>query len=278
MELTRFTADDPKESIVSALQSDGAAIINHYVDDAVIDQVRNDLRVPFDTVGRTSESDFNGYKTLRVNSILDISSASVELVGHKAMLEILDNLLLPACDAYRIGSCTAIEIHPGESAQELHTDDSIYPIRIPGVEWQVSVMWALEDFTVDNGATAVVPRSHRWAKAHRTPGEDDEVVHATMPKGSALFYLGSVYHGGGANRSDKSRAGLINTYSLGWLRQEVNQYLSIPREVVAGLPERVQKLVGYMGHGESLGWYPRDHGRVPSADIAGGASHNWSPK
>lgn len=276
MELARFQPGAPSEAIMGAIRRDGAAIVERYVGDAVADEVRGDLRVPFDTVGRNSESDFNGYKTLRVNSILDVSSASVEMVGHAGMLDILDRLMLPSCDAYRIGSCTAIEIFPGETAQELHTDDSIYPIRMPGIEWQVSVMWALEDFTLENGATRVVPFSHRWVGTKQGPDEGDEVVQAPMPKGSALFYLGSVYHGGGANRSERPRAGLINTYALGWLRQEVNQYLTIPREVVAKLPERIQKLVGYTGHGHSLGWYARDQGRVPVADFPGGASDNWS--
>ena len=277
MELGRFSADTAQVSIVNAIRRDGAAIVEGYVDAAVVDQVRADLREPFDAVGRNSESDFNGYKTLRVNSILEVSDVAVELVGHEPMLGILDELLLAHCDAYRIGSCTAIEIHPGESAQQLHTDDSIYPIRIPGVEWQVSVMWALEDFTLENGATRVVPGSHRWVGTKQAPDESDEVLQAPMLKGSALFYLGSVYHGGGANRASRPRAGLINTYSLGWLRQEVNQYLTIPRAVVAKLPERVQKLVGYTGHGSSLGWYAHDQGRVPLLDFSGSNSDNWSP-
>ena len=128
MELARFKADDPKELIVSAIRRDGAAIVERYVDASVVDQILDDLREPFELVGRNSESDFNGYKTLRVNSILDVSKASGKVVGHEAMLAILDDLLLSACDAYRIGSCTAIEIHPGESGQTLHID-SIYPIR-----------------------------------------------------------------------------------------------------------------------------------------------------
>ncbi len=276
MMLERFSADAPPESVLAAIRSDGAAIVESYVDDEVADRVRDDLRPRFDAVGRSSESDFNGYRTLRVNSVLDISAASVDIVGHAGMLAILDALLLPHCACYRIGSCTAIEIHPGESAQQLHRDDSIYPVRIPGLELQVSVMWALEDFTLENGATRVLPGSHRWS-ASRAPGDEDEVVQAPMGKGSALFYLGSVWHGGGANESNRPRAGLINTYSLGWLRQEVNQYLTIPRHIVAGFPERVQRLVGYTGHGHSLGWYPRDKGRVPAEEFPGAESADWSP-
>jgi len=275
-ELTRFTADASADDVVAAIRRDGAAIVEKFVSDEIAEQVKADLRQPFDTVGRSTESDFNGYKTLRVNSVLDISRASAEIVGHERMLDVLDRILLPHCFAYRIGSCTAIEIHPGETDQRLHRDDSIYPIRMPGIEWQASVMWALDDFTLENGATRVVAGSHHWVSP-RVPVEGDEVVQAPMPKGSALFYLGSVWHGGGANQSNLPRAGLINTYSLGWLRQEVNQYLTIPRHIAASYPERIQRLIGYTGHGHGLGWYARDKGRVPLDDFPGAGSDDWSP-
>ena len=274
MQLERFKGDAPVAEIIAAIQRDGAAIVERFVNDEIADQVRQDLREPFDMVGRSTESDFNGYKTLRVYSVLDISRASAEIVAHERMMEILDPLLLPHCFAYRIGSCTAIEIHPGETDQVLHRDDLAYPIRMPGMECQVSVMWALDDFTLENGATRLAPGSNHWVKP-RAPTDEDEVVQAPMPKGSALFYVGSVWHGGGGNNSNRARAGLINTYSLGWLRQEVNQYLTIPREVAASYPERVQKLIGYDSHGSGLGIYARDKGRVPIDGFKGATGAEW---
>lgn len=275
MTIERLPGDAGVPEITAAIERDGAAIIEDFVSTDVTDQVLRDLREPFDTVGRTTESDFNGYTTLRVNSILDISPASVGLVAHDRMLEILDALLLPHCKDYRIGSCTAIEIHPGETDQLLHRDDGIYPIVLPGIEWQVSVMWPLTDFTEENGATRLIPGSHRWMEQRLATG-DDTVIQAPMSPGSALFYLGSTMHGGGANNSNAPRAGLVNTYALGWLRQEVNQYLTIPRETVASFPERVQRLIGYAGHGDYLGYYPRDKGRVPPADMIGATGFDWT--
>ena len=272
--LERFRGDAPVPDIVGALRRDGAAIVENYVDDAVADEVRSDLREPFDRVGRSTESDFNGYTTLRVNSVLDISPASAGIVGHRGMMRVLDAILLDHCTSYLIGSCTAIEIHPGETGQVLHRDDTIYPVQIPGVELQVSVMWALEAFTDVNGATRLVPMSHRWPP-WRTPGPDDPVLSADMPKGSALFYLGSIWHGGGANNDDRPRAGLINTYCLGWLRQEVNHILAVPRETAAALPEHLQRLMGYNVYDGMLGYYPSDHGRVPLRDMKGGAMWGW---
>jgi ectoine hydroxylase-related dioxygenase (phytanoyl-CoA dioxygenase family) len=272
--LTRLDGTDSIDTVVATIQRDGAVIIENYVDTSVVDALLADLRRPFDTVGRSTENDFNGYTTLRVNSVLDISRASAELIGHGPMMEVLDRLLLPHCESYSIGSTTAIEIHPGEDEQVLHRDDTVYPVRLPGMELQVSVMWALTDFTEENGATRAVPGSHLWVQP-RLPGPDDEVVQAPMSKGSALFYLGSVFHGGGANRSDKPRAGLVNTYCLGWLRQEVNHVLSVPRDVAACYPEHIQRLMGYEVVGGTLNYYPTDTGRVPRHDLKGGAMRGW---
>lgn len=273
-QLSRLSADDATDTMVATMRRDGAMIVENFVDEAIVDQVLADLREPFDTVGRSTENDFNGYTTLRVNSVLDISMASGEIVGHRRMMDVLDALLLPHCPSYSIGSTTAIEIYPGEADQVLHRDDTIYPMHIPGVEFQVSVMWALNDFTEENGATRSVPGSHLWDPP-REPGPDDIVVQAPMAKGSALFYLGSVYHGGGANRSDAPRAGLINTYCLGWLRQEVNHILSVPRAIAAQYPEHIQRMMGYEAVGGMLGFYPTDIGRVPTKELKGGQMWGW---
>lgn len=272
-ELVRFPPDGQIDDIVSAIRKDGAAIVENFISDDVADAVLAELRAPFDDVGRSTENDFNGYATLRVNSVLDISPASADIVGHRRMMEVLDAFLLPHCESYLIGSCTAIEIHPGEGAQVLHRDDSIYPHHIPGIELQASVMWALNDFTLDNGATHVAPTSHLWERQHE-PTAGDLVLQSPMAKGSALFYLGSVWHGGGANKTATPRAGLINTYCLGWLRQEVNHVLSVPRDVAKDLPEHIQRLLGYSLH-SGLGHYPSDDGRVPRRELKGGAMWGW---
>jgi ectoine hydroxylase-related dioxygenase (phytanoyl-CoA dioxygenase family) len=274
MALTRLNASDSTDNMVTTMRRDGAMIVENFVDEAIVDQVLADLRNPFDTVGKSTENDFNGYTTLRVNSVLDISMASGEIVGHRPMMAVLDALLLPNCPSYSIGSTTAIEIYPGEGNQILHRDDTIYPIEVPGVEMQVSVMWALNDFTEENGATRTVPGSHLWVNQDEV-GPDDAVVQAPMTKGSALFYLGSVFHGGGANRSGAPRAGLINTYCLGWLRQEVNHILAVPRAIAAQHPEHIQRMMGYEAVGGMLGFYPTDSGRVPTKELKGGEMWGW---
>jgi len=269
MPLQYFDPDVDTADIIRALQRDGAAVVRNQVGPEVTDAILTELRKPFDEVGKCDESDFNGYKTLRVSGILGISPTSAELVAHPRAMEVADAILLAHCLNYRIGSLTAIEIHPGETNQTLHVDDGIYPVRMPGMQLQVSAMWALEDFTEENGATRVVLGSHvdkgtnryysRQGEFDGASDSPDEVVQAVMPKGSVLLYLGATLHGGGANLADKPRAGLINTYALGWLRQEENQYLNVPREIAEKYSKTIQQLMGYQMH-RTLGAFQHPDG------------------
>ncbi|MEM7565098.1 MAG: phytanoyl-CoA dioxygenase family protein [Pseudomonadota bacterium] len=256
MTLQIFNAESDKHDVAAALQKDGGVIVENQVDSQLIDQISSELRPHFDKTGYKFQNDFNGYRTLRLSGILEISRTAADLIAHQRVIDIADITLLPNCTNYRIGSCTAIEILPGEASQKLHSDDNFYPIRIPGVEYQISAMWALDDFTLENGATRILPGSH--GKPEPDSVDESRIEQAVMPKGSVLFYLGSTVHGGGANDSDAPRKGLINTYSLGWLRQEENQYLTIPREIAESYPENIQRLMGYQSHGEALGVYPGD--------------------
>ena len=254
--LQTLDSQSDSEDVVRALMQDGGVIVADQAPDDLLDKIAGELRPHFDDQGIKFQNEFNGYSTLRLGAILGLSRASAELIAHSRVMEIADAVLLPHCDSYRIGSCTAIEICPGEEDQMLHRDDEFYPMRIPNVEFQLSAMWALDDFTLENGATRVVPGSN---DLRRIPDvEEADVVQAVMPKGSVLYYLGSTIHGGGANRSQSTRSGLITTYSLGWLRQEENHYLTIPREVAETYPDHVRRLMGYQTHGTYLGVYPGD--------------------
>jgi len=253
MTLATFSADAPLARVLEAMRRDGAVILTDMLPAATMAQAASEMRERFDAAGRRSESDFNGYNTLRIGGVLGYAPTTAELIGHARVLEIADAILLPFCQNYRIGSTTGIEILPGEGDQELHRDDTIYPLSsLTGLESQIGVMWSFCDFTEENGATRVLPGSQR----HSDPWPPDQsgLVQAVMPAGSALFYLGSLWHGGGANRSAAARMGLINTYALGWLRQEVNQYLAVPPEVAAQYPERIRRLIGYARYSPILGF------------------------
>lgn len=242
--------------VVAALLRDGGVIVADQVSNDVIDRILKNLRGPFDEQGHEFKNDFNGYRTLRLGGILGLSRASADLIAHPRVMEVADAVLKRHCSNYRIGSTTAIEVHPGEDAQVLHRDDGFYPMRLPDVEFQISAMWALDDFTAENGATRIVPGSHDLRGIDSV--EENDVEQAVMPRGSVLFYLGSTLHGGGANTTGAPRAGLITTYSLGWLRQEENQYLTVPREIADSYPDHIRRLMGYQAHGRYLGVYPGD--------------------
>ena len=251
-----FDSGSHSDEVVAALMRDGGVIVANQVSDDVIDPILKNLRGPFDEHGHKFKNDFNGYKTLRLGGILGLSRASADLIAHPRVMEVADAVLKRHCSNYRIGSSTAIEIHPGEDTQVLHRDDSFYPMRLPDVEFQISAMWTLDDFTVENGATRIAPGSHDRRDIDSV--EESDVEQAVMPRGSVLFYLGSTVHGAGANTTKAPRTGLITTYSLGWLRQEENQYLTVPREIADSYPDRIRRLMGYQAHGRYLGVYPGD--------------------
>jgi ectoine hydroxylase-related dioxygenase (phytanoyl-CoA dioxygenase family) len=250
MSLQYFKADAKDQDVIAALERDGACVVLEQAEAELVDAVNADFRAPFDKLGRFDENDFNGYKTLRIGGILGISRAAAKLVEHPRVMAAADAVLLPNCSNYRIGSLTGIEILPGEDDQVLHLDDSMYPLRLPDTQLQISAMWALDDFTAENGATRVVLGSHKKPPPASADMEDidGEILQAVMPRGSLLLYLGTTVHGGAANRSTASRAGLVNTYALGWLRQEENQYLNVPREIAMTHSTTIQRLMGYCCH------------------------------
>jgi len=257
MALQNFDPTASAAEVAAATLKDGAAVVSGLVPPDLAETVAGELRQHLDNFGFRSKRDFSGHKTNRCHHVLEEAPASVALIAHDMVMGVADAILLPHCESYRIGSITAIEVCPGQKVQNLHRDNCIYPLSLPGMETLISCMWALTDFTEENGATRVVPGSHR----HISMGEDIDLSNceqAVMPKGSALFYLGSTMHGAGENRSDEARMGLINTYSLGWLRQETNQYLSVAMELARTYDERMRRLLGYTTHdikGDRLGKY-----------------------
>jgi len=257
MTLEYLDATTPASVIAAATLRHGASVVTNAVSANSAEAVATELRKNLDNFGHRSKRDFSGFQTNRSNSTFAVAPSSVALVGHDLVMAVTDEILLRHCESYRVSSITAIEVCPGQPCQSLHRDDCVYPVQIPGVQTLMGCIWALNDFTEDNGATCVVPGSHQ----HISMGENVDLsnpVQAVMPAGSVLFYLGSTWHGAGENRSDVARMGLINNYSLGWLRPEVNQYLNVPIELVRTYDERMRRLLGYTTHdrrGNRLGCY-----------------------
>ena len=256
LSIARYQNLDNVDQVVGSLQRTGAVIIENLLPEKLVDTLNADLRSEFDREGHLYQNEFNGHNTLRVGGVTKYSDSFASFLMHPAAITLADKVLKPHCEVYQVGSTTAIEILPGEDAQVLHRDDAIYPMDLLDFEAQISVLWALDDFTEENGATHVLLKE----KGISCPeiATLDDTHQAVMPKGSAVVYLGSTIHGGGANHTDAPRKALVNTYCLGWLRQEENQYLTLTREDVGAQPESVRRMLGFQAHGPYLGVWPED--------------------
>jgi ectoine hydroxylase-related dioxygenase (phytanoyl-CoA dioxygenase family) len=247
--------DLPANEVAEALLDDGYVIVEGLAPD-LTDRALAELRADIDATP-TGHTDFLGDRTKRLNGLVRRSAAAREMAVHPMVLALADAVLQPHCARYQLNYSGVIHLLPGAKAQELHRDGDLYPFRHPCPPMLMPTMWALTDFTADNGATLVVPGSHRWAE-ERDPTAD-EIVSAVMPAGSLLVYLGGTIHAGGANVSQSLvRTGLAFQYSLAWLRQEENQYLANPPEIACTYPERLQRLIGYDYGGPYLGFIDGD--------------------
>jgi ectoine hydroxylase-related dioxygenase (phytanoyl-CoA dioxygenase family) len=243
------------ERIVADLDRDGFAVVESLLSAADAAAVRAGLRDVLDRTP-TGRNDFEGYLTRRIYALFAKTRAFDPLAIHPLLLQVLDQVLGPS---YQLSAPTGIEIGPGEKAQMLHTDDGIYPLPRPHADVVLNTMWALDDFTAANGATRVVPGSHRWTD--RQPVDPDDTVTVEMPAGSVLFILGSLWHGGGANRTDRARLGVLLEYAAGWLRPQENHVLAVPPTVMRTLDPRLQELLGYGIHPPFVGYVDGRHPR-----------------
>lgn len=240
------------------LRSNGYVIFDRLLPEQVVDQVRAELEPWFAATPRC-QGDFYGWNTTRFGSVLVKSETSWKLVMHELMLSLMNEVLGPHCDWYQLNLTQAVRLHPGQRQQVPHRDEEMWPCIKNGAEYLVNVMWSLSDFTAENGATLLWPRS-QFNRLSREVNPADAVI-AEMPRGSALVYLGSVTHCGGENRSKQPRTGLILSYCLGWLKQYENAFLSYPPDVAKQFPQALRDLIGYRIHRPNLGGY---EGQDPS--------------
>jgi ectoine hydroxylase-related dioxygenase (phytanoyl-CoA dioxygenase family) len=242
------------EDVVEVLKQDGCVIVHKLAPDSLMDAIYAELK-PFIEATKFGRDDFAGFHTQRTGSLIARSPSFHELALHPLVLDTATKVLGPYCQKFQLHLTQVIKIDPGETAQTLHRDQLVYsPFRFPqDMDCECHTIWAFTDFTEENGATRVIPGSHKW-EDDRTPSQE-ETVAAAMPKGSVMFFTGSVYHGGGANKSQEPRIAVQLGYNLGWLRQEENQYLAVPPAIARQLPEKLQKLIGYSLGGYALGYF-----------------------
>jgi ectoine hydroxylase-related dioxygenase (phytanoyl-CoA dioxygenase family) len=253
--LQRLDATATAEQVADVMAADGAVIIERLAPAELCDRIEREL-APALAATPPGRDGFEGSRTRRPGALLARSPGSVELVAHELVLDVVDRVLWPQKTTFQLHLTQAISIGPGESAQLLHRDQWAFDFfEFPAeMEVEVSTIWALTDFTEANGATRVAVGAHTLPDAEVRHLGPADTVPASMPRGSVVLYTGRAVHGGGANTTDQDRVGINVDYVLGWLRQEENQYLSVPREIAAALPERVQRLMGYQMGAYALGY------------------------
>ena len=253
--LQQFQATDPVDTIHGALLEDGGVIVQGLLDGDLLARLNSEID-PLLAGADPAHKHLNpaldlffGDRTRHVTGLAGKSPLFAERVMlHPLYTELCERVLSPNCADYILNLSHIMDRGSGADQQLLHRDEDVW-VHMPPErpELQLASIIAMVDFTRDNGATVVVPGSHRWSR-ERQP-EEGELAYAEMPAGSAVIYLGSTIHGGGMNSvPDSWRRGIHMSFCLGWLRTEENNVLATPPAVARTLSPRAQQLLGYGVH------------------------------
>ena len=254
------SANDDPDAMYAKLDGAGCLVVHDVARPEQVAAVRAELvdHMASARVADDKPTSFYPGLTRRVVALMHRSPTVRELMMHPITEALGDRHLGQNCSKWTLNVTAALEVGPGARDQILHREEDLYPyFPLPRPNLILASMWAMSDFTADNGGTQLVPGSHRW-DADRT-ATPDEVVRAEMPAGSVLYWLGGTLHGAGANSTPEDwRYGIILTYNLGWLRQEENQHVSIALADVLALPDAMRSRLGFdMDYENSLGFYDR---------------------
>ena len=245
------------------LLSDGYVILHELVSESVLEAVRTESAAHLKHCGRNS---FEGERTERIYGLPEKMRSADPFIEHPLILAHLDRLLLPN---YLLSQAQVINIKPESPAQPLHIDDGFYPIPAPRPAISIATIFAIDDFTEDNGATVIIPGSHRWSDERR-PSKQDQIVKAVMPAASCILFMGNAWHGGGENYSGTDRLALTCQYCEPWARTQENYFLSVSKQTAACVSEDIRRLLGYSIHppfmGMTEGMHPKR--KLPELDGA----------
>lgn len=249
--VTKIPVGADQALINEELECRGVVIVTGLLAQETLQQLYDELNERFERT-QFCIGEFYGSKTKRLHSLVAKSSVCREMILNAAVLQAANHMLQPHCDKIQLNLTQGIQIWPGERAQVPHRDDSMFPIKTKPCEFMVNAIWAYSEFTRQNGATLVVPGSHRWDDQMRVP-RDDEITYAEMQPGEVVLYLGSIIHAGGANTTRWPRTGIALSYCLGWIRQSENQYFAAPPPIAKTYSKDLQDLLGYCVQRPNLG-------------------------
>jgi ectoine hydroxylase-related dioxygenase (phytanoyl-CoA dioxygenase family) len=226
---------------VERVKRDGFSVVENAIEPELIDALNVALqRLERELDAKPAMNGFEGHKTVRIYNLLKFGDPFTRVPVHASVLPIVERVLDPGC---LISSLSSIAIDAGEIAQPIHADDMVIPLAKPHIPIVCNSMWALTDFTDTNGATRLVPGSH--LKQNPEYGGAYETIPAEMKKGSILIWDGSLWHGGGANKTGVRRSGIAMNYCAGFIRQQENQQLGLSPAQVKSFAPRLRELVGY---------------------------------
>ena len=252
-----------RDAHVKRVRTQGYTLVEDAIEQALVDELASALeRLERELGARPADNTFEGRQTVRIYNLLARGAPFAEVPVHPSVLPIVEGVLDSGC---LISSLSSIAIGPGETAQPIHADDMVIPLEKPHAPIVCNSMWALTDFTAANGATRLVPGSH--LRPSPDYGAAYDTIAAEMSKGSVLIWDGALWHGGGANVTDQRRVGVAMNYCAGFIRQQENQQLGIPVEIVRGFSPRLQELVGYGVYRGLIGHIDKDS---PANRLAGG--------
>ncbi len=261
-DLKHFAPDADEGVLLQTLSEDGAFVLDDVVDTDFLAQLRSETD-PYMETTDNGEDDFVGRQTTRTGGLISRSAQCRALITHPFVLKLANKFLHPYCERIQLHLTQIIRLRPGQGTQPIHRDRWAWGTHLAHLQPQFNTIWAVTDFTAENGATNLAPGSVDWPDDVKIKPE--QIVQAEMRAGSVFVYSGCVFHGGGENRSSSDRIGINLTYTLGWLRQEENQYLSTPPELAKTFTPELQELMGYAMGQYALGYYtpPGAPGEAP---------------
>lgn len=242
------------ETHAAAIERDGYTVIGDFLDRARLAEVRRVLG--YYLGAHAGRNDFEGLKTERVYTLVARARVFWDIVLDERVLALCARFLLPN---FLLTASQAICIRPGEKAQAFHHDDPFYTVPRPRPMISFSTIAAVDEFTEENGATEVIPGSHRWGEDWRARIEGAAARTLVMPAGACVLFSGTTVHRGGANRSAAPRLAFSNQYCQPWARQQENFFLGVPAEVAAAMPAPLQALLGYSIHPPFMGQLTASH-------------------